>query len=177
MLILPDAPTGVTTEVSASTVKLNWNPVFLATGGYDVYRSTSASGPYTVVGSIYNATNTTWTDINRSPRTTYFYRVSAHNSAGESAPSAQVSATTLTDNTGIAIAASSSTIVIEWPQAENLGALDAAIRSTNAVLELTSAIIGLPGTFDYSYSYVICGKPFIIIYSAFDSPSITTNKR
>ena len=112
IFLLPDTPTGVISTPSASTVTLNWNPAFLATG-YRVFRSLSASGAYTNIGT---ATSTSYIDISLSKNITYFYRVTAYNSAGNSEIPAQVSVTTLTDNTQRAIAVSSSKIVVEWPR-------------------------------------------------------------
>jgi hypothetical protein len=112
VFILPDTPTGVTTVASASTVTLNWNADPFATG-YRVYRSTSTSGTYT---RIATTSSTKYAEIRMPLNTTYFYRVSAYNNAGEGAQSDTVSATTLEDNTQRAIAVSSDTIVVEWPR-------------------------------------------------------------
>src|SRR5262249_42628510 len=53
-------------------------------------RSTTSGGPYAVVGS---PSSTSFTDTGLTNGTTYFYVVSAVNSAGESANSSPVSAT------------------------------------------------------------------------------------
>ncbi|MFE0189246.1 chitinase [Streptomyces sp. NPDC058989] len=82
---VPAAPGGLATgAVTASSVALSWNPVPGATG-YTVYRDgakdRAASGTSATVGGL-------------SPSTAYRFQVSATNAAGESARSAQVTATT-----------------------------------------------------------------------------------
>ena len=84
-------PTGVTaTPASSISITVNWSPVTGATG-YKVYRNTSSSGAYSHVGTL---ASTSYTDSGLSANTTYYYKVSATNSAGESAQSSPVSATT-----------------------------------------------------------------------------------
>jgi hypothetical protein len=148
LFIIPDTPTGVKTSVTASTVTLNWDSVYLA-AGYKVYRSISASGTYTNIGT---ASSTSFTDIRRSPGTPYFYRVTAVNSAGESIVPAQASATTMRPNTQQAVVASSDTIVIEWPRDRSW---DIVMRVNNSAINAVSFIVGLPGLHSYRTSYVI----------------------
>ena len=71
-------------------VTLSWTAVNGATG-YNVKRSTTSGGPYITVGP--NVTPTSLTDSGLTNGTTYYYVVSALNAGGESANSAQVSAT------------------------------------------------------------------------------------
>ncbi len=86
----PAAPTGLTATVGNGKVTLAWNaPAFANT--YKVKRSTINNGPYSVIAS--NVAVTTYNDLSFTPGTTYYYRVSAVNSAGESTNSTQVSAT------------------------------------------------------------------------------------
>jgi len=89
--IPPDTPTGLTAwSISSSSIGLSWNSVSAA-DGYYVYASTSAYGTYTQVGS---STTNSATHYNLSPGTTYYYRVSAYNSFGESGQSTYDYATT-----------------------------------------------------------------------------------
>jgi trimeric autotransporter adhesin len=88
---LPGAPTGLTATASGSSaVNLAWTAVVGATG-YNVYRSTTSGGPYTLVGST---AGTTFSNTGLSCNTTYHYVVRATNSCGESGNSNQASATT-----------------------------------------------------------------------------------
>jgi hypothetical protein len=68
---------------------LTWTASSGATS-YHVKRATTSGGPYSQVGA---PTSTSYTDTSLTNGTTYYYVVSALNSAGESANSAQVSAT------------------------------------------------------------------------------------
>jgi len=146
--IIPDSPTGLTTVVTASTVTLKWEPVYLATG-YRVESSKSASGTFT---PIITTSSTSFINIRLSPNTSYYYRVTAINSAGESIVSSQVSATTLGPNTQLAIPVSSDTIVIEWTQDAGRDR-DFALRFLTTTLEPLGLIIG--GSPSFSYRYVI----------------------
>src|SRR5439155_12720977 len=75
----PAAPANVTATAGNGQVTLGWN----ASGGatsYNVKRSTTSGGPYSTVAS---PTTTGYTDTGLTNGTTYYYVVSAVNSAGE----------------------------------------------------------------------------------------------
>jgi fibronectin type 3 domain-containing protein len=97
----PPAPTGLEDTAGNAQVSLTWTASAGATS-YHVKRSTTSGGPYTQVAV---PTTTSDTDTGLTNGTTYYYVVSALNAAGESANSAQVSATP-------AIAAANITITI-----------------------------------------------------------------
>jgi len=59
---------------------------------YDIYRSTSSTGTYSVVGRV-DASTRTYTDAGLDACHTYFYKVSARNLAGEGPQSTAVGAT------------------------------------------------------------------------------------
>ena len=119
-----------------------------------MYRGTGLSGVYTRIGTT---SSTSYTDINRSLSTAYYYRVTAYNNAGVSDPSNTVSVSTLRDNTKLAIAASSDTIVVEWPRDESLGK---ATRVTNLLLDLfIPSLPGLPSLLSVSPS---CRTSYVI---------------
>ena len=84
----PSAPV-VKIGHSASSGKpmLTWNAVSGATS-YKVYRATSQNGTYSLLGSV---TATSYTNTGAKAGTTYYYKVKAVNSAGESAYSNIVS--------------------------------------------------------------------------------------
>jgi len=87
---VPSAPTGLAATGLDGQIALNW----AASSGastYNVKRSTTNGGPYTTVKN--GAATTSYTDTGLTNGTTYYYVVSAVNSAGESANSAQASAT------------------------------------------------------------------------------------
>lgn len=111
----PITPTGLTaTPQSPTTILLNWTPVTGASY-YNVYRSTTANGPFTEVGTT---TTPTFLDTNLTPATTYYYQVSATNANGTSSNSATASATTLVQQVGApvltATAISDKAISLTW---------------------------------------------------------------
>ena len=87
---VPAAPTGLTATAGNAQVSLSWTASSGATS-YTVKRATTSGGPYANVATGLTATSYTNTGLTNG--TTYDYVVSASNAAGESANSAQASAT------------------------------------------------------------------------------------
>ena len=86
---VPPPPTNLVATAGNGQVGLSWSASSGATS-YNVKRSTTSGGPYTTIAS---PTTTSYTDTGVTNGTTYYYVVSAVNTAGESANSSQVSAT------------------------------------------------------------------------------------
>jgi len=84
----PSAPTGLTATPANAQVNLTWNASAGATGYY-VKRSTSSGTEVQIAAQSATA----YSDNSVSNGTTYYYVVSAYNSYGQSANSAEVSAT------------------------------------------------------------------------------------
>jgi len=85
----PAAPAGLQASAGNAQVSLSWSASANATGYY-VKRSTTSGGPYT---QIAGTSSTSFTDTGVTNGTKYFYVVSSYNSAGQSANSAEASAT------------------------------------------------------------------------------------
>jgi fibronectin type 3 domain-containing protein len=85
----PSAPTGLVATAGDAKVMLAWNVSTGATS-YNVKRSTTNGSGYQTVGA---ATTASFTDPGLTNGTTYYYVVTAVDSAGESGPSSQASAT------------------------------------------------------------------------------------
>ncbi|MGB9472148.1 MAG: fibronectin type III domain-containing protein, partial [Candidatus Acidiferrum sp.] len=85
----PAAPANLQATAGNAQVSLTWSATTGATS-YNVKRSTTSGGPYTKISS---PTAANYTDTSLTNGTKYFYVVSAVNSAGESANSAEVNAT------------------------------------------------------------------------------------
>jgi hypothetical protein len=83
IISLPSAPTGLTATPSGTSASLAWTAVSGATS-YRVKQGSSASGPFTLVGS---PTTNSFAVNGLATGTTYFFVVSAVNTAGESANS------------------------------------------------------------------------------------------
>jgi hypothetical protein len=86
---IPPTPTNLTATSGNGSVGLSWSASSSALN-YRVKRATTSGGPYT---QIATPVTTSHTDTPLTNGTTYYYVVSAVNSLGESANSAQVSAT------------------------------------------------------------------------------------
>jgi hypothetical protein len=110
----PAAPTNVRVDRSPATAIISWNAVPNVTD-YWVYRSTRASGPFSLIG-ITSPAERHFIDGPLSTSTpTYYYRVSARNSFGSS-ESSTISAPVWAIDRFIATPLSASNcIVIEWP--------------------------------------------------------------
>jgi hypothetical protein len=84
------APIGLHASAGNARVTLGWNST-PNVPGYNVKRSTTSGGSYTLIAS--GVTDTNFTDVGLANNTNYFYVVSAISAGGESANSAEVSAT------------------------------------------------------------------------------------
>jgi fibronectin type 3 domain-containing protein len=110
-LPLPSTPTGLNATASSGQVALSWTA---STGGtnYIVKSSTVNNGLYNNIAT--NAT-THYTNSGLVNGTTYYYVVSAVNAAGESANSAQVSATPqIPAPTGLSAVATNAQVSLNW---------------------------------------------------------------
>ena len=88
--LTPPTPSGLGATAGVSQVSLTWTAAAGATG-YNVKRSSASGGPYAVIGTT--AGTASYTDATATNGTTYYYLVSANNTAGESSDSNQASAT------------------------------------------------------------------------------------
>jgi len=102
--VAPSAPNGLTATAGNSQTTLSWVASLGATG-YNVKRSMTSGGSYTVIAT--NEMDLNYTDIGLVNGTTYYYVISATNSAGQSVNSSQVTAVPGTLNRTIWIASSS----------------------------------------------------------------------
>ena len=87
----PPAPTGLAAAagaVGSKTIKVSWSASPGATG-YAVSRATTSGGTYTKVGT---PTTTSFSNTGLTSGATYFYKVSATNAGGTSAPAGPASA-------------------------------------------------------------------------------------
>lgn len=88
--VIPAAPTGLTTTAGNAQVSLSW-AASAGVATYNIYRSTSSGGEGSTAYRT-GITATSFTDTGLTNGTTYFYQVTAVNSAGESGKSSEVSA-------------------------------------------------------------------------------------
>ncbi|MDD2541636.1 MAG: fibronectin type III domain-containing protein, partial [Desulfuromonadaceae bacterium] len=86
------APTGISATGGANQVSLSWTAVSGASA-YNIYWST-ASGVTTTTGTKITSANNSYVQTGLAAGTTYYYIVTAVNSAGESPASVRATATT-----------------------------------------------------------------------------------
>jgi hypothetical protein len=84
----PSVPSSLAATVGNAQVVLSW-PISAGATGYNVKRSTANGGPYTIIAG---PTSPGYTNTGLANGTTYYYVVSATNTAGESSNSVQVAA-------------------------------------------------------------------------------------
>jgi len=73
------APTGLTAEgLSASAIRLNWTAVSETRTGFQIWRSNTANGTYSLVGTVAGNVST-FTNSGLPANTTYYYKVRAVN--------------------------------------------------------------------------------------------------
>jgi fibronectin type 3 domain-containing protein len=98
----PSTPTGLTATAGNGSVALSWTASTGATS-YSIYRGTTAGGEGTT--PVATTTTNSYTDSGLTNGTTYYYKVSATNSAGTSAQSSEVSATPTATSASVQISA------------------------------------------------------------------------
>src|SRR6185503_15842230 len=96
----PAAPGGLlAAAVSSSQISLSWTDTGTAESSFKIERAPSASGAWVQIATT--ATNvSTYSNTGLSASTTYYYRVRASNTAGNSAYTNTASAKTLSASTG-----------------------------------------------------------------------------
>jgi hypothetical protein len=112
----PGAPTGVQATAGNAQIALTWSAAAGATS-YVVERGSTSGGPYT---QISTPSSSSYTDTGVVNGTTYYYVIIAVNSIGQSAPSAEASATpdsavtVPAAPTGLAAAAGNAQVGLTW---------------------------------------------------------------
>jgi hypothetical protein len=113
---IPAAPGSLTATAGNAQVTLTWSTSSGATS-YHVKRATTTGGPYRQVSA---PASTNFTDTGLTNTTTYFYVVSALDSAGESPNSSQVSGTPVAPTqapsapTGVQAVAGNAQVALTW---------------------------------------------------------------
>ena len=168
---VPPAPGGLTATAGNTQVALAWNASAGATG-YRVKRATVSGGPYAVVAS---PSSTSFTDTGLTNGTTYFYVVSAVNSAGESANSSQVSATPQAiapaPPSGLTMKATKpGTLVLRWVQSPTPGVTQNGIyRRTGGGTYPTTPTVKIPAATGYSDNGLASRTTYCYVVTAFNA--------
>ena len=110
----PAPPTGLTATAGNASVSLNWE-LSPGASSYNVYRSTTSGGPYTLIAG--GVTGTSYTDTGVVNGTTYYYVVTAVNGFGEGGYSSEASATPCAFSaapTGLIATGGNGQIALSW---------------------------------------------------------------
>ncbi len=75
--VTPEAPTLTVTSSSAGIAKLSWDEISGA-AGYQIWRSDSETGTYTLVKSITSGSTTSYSNSGLTSGNTYYYKVRAY---------------------------------------------------------------------------------------------------
>ena len=169
----PLTPTGLAAAATNAQVNLTWNTSSGATGYY-VKRSTSSASETQIAAP----STTAYTDNAVTNGTKYYYLVSAVNSAGESANSAEVSATPTAPitppavPTGLQASAGSAQVNLTWNV--SAGATSYHVkRSTTAGSGYTQ--IGAPTTANFADSGLTNGTTYYYVVTAVNTAGESGN--
>ncbi len=169
----PGTPGSLTASAGNGAVSLAWNTASNATG-YNLKRSTSSGGPYTTVASV---TSTSITDSSLANGTTYYYVVSATNGSGESANSAQASATPSApvppaSPTGLAASPGNAQVSLTWNTTAGAASYNVK-RSTTSGGPFTT--IGTATTASANDTTVANGTTYYYVVSAVSGAGESAN--
>lgn len=132
----PAAPAGLAATPGTAQIGLLWDSSVGATN-YNLKRAITSGGPYTTITSL---TGTNYSDTHVTNGVVYYYVVTAVDNFGESANSAQVSASSINPGFKLAVAPATNTLI--------------ASLGTNCTVTLTPS-----NTFNGTVTFGITGLP------------------
>jgi len=169
---VPGAPANVAANAGNAKVTLTWSAVTNATS-YHVKRSTT-SGAETQIAA---PTSTTFTDMTVTNGTKYFYEVSAVDSTGESANSAEVSATPSAPAqappapTSLAATAGNAKVSLTWNASTGATSYQVKRSTTSG----TETQIAAPTTNSFTDTSVTNGTKYFYVVSAVNATGESAN--
>jgi fibronectin type 3 domain-containing protein len=170
----PSVPMGVAATAGNAQVSLKWSASSSASS-YPVKRATVSGGPYTQIGA---PTSTTYIDSALANGTTYYYVVSALDSAGESANSAQVSALPVAPAsipaapTGLAATSGNARVSLSWSPSSSATSYHVKRATTNGG---PYSQLAAPASGTYSDTSVTNDTQYYYVVSALDSAGESAN--
>lgn len=173
---VPVAPTGVVATGGASQVSLDWAPVAGATS-YNVYWS-SASGVGTAGTKITGATRP-YVQTGLAASSTFYYVVTAVNSSGESAPSAQATATTNAPvpvvpaaPAGVTAAGGTNQVTVSWNAVAGATSYNIYYGTASGVTKASAKIVN--ATSPYVHTGLAAGTAYFYIVTAVNGAGEST---
>nr|WP_246070607.1 glycoside hydrolase family 6 protein [Paenibacillus kobensis] len=173
---VPAAPASLTATAGNAQATLTWTASSGATS-YNVKRATTSGGAYTTVAT--GVTGTTYTNTGLTNGTTYYYVVSAVNSAGESSNSAQASATPQATVTvpaapaSLTATAGDAQVALTWTASSGATSYNVK-RSTTAGGTFTTVATGVTGT-TYTNTGLTNGTTYYYVVTAVNSAGESAN--
>jgi fibronectin type 3 domain-containing protein len=168
----PSVPSGLSATAGNGSVNLSWSPSSGATS-YNVKRATTSGGPYSQVGA---PTAAAYSDTSVSNGTHYYYVVSALDSAGESANSAQVSALPVASippvPSGLSATAGNDSVNLTWSSSNGAQSYHMKRATTSGG---PYAQVGAPTTTSYADSGLTNGTAYYYVISAVNSAGESAN--
>ncbi len=170
----PSAPANLTAAGGNQQVSLFWTASSGATS-YNVKRSTASGGPYTTVAS---PTNASYSDTGVSNGTTYYYVVTAVNTAGESANSNQASATPSAapaapaPPTNLAASGGNQQVSLTWTGSNGATSYNVKRGTTSGGPYTT---VASPAGTSYTDNSVTNGTTYFYVVTAVDSTGESSN--
>lgn len=175
--VAPAAPTNLAAVAGDAKVTLSWNAVSGATS-YTVKSATTSGGPYTTVAAGLTSPN--YINSGLTNRTTYYYVVSASNSAEESANSAQASATPVAVTptapaapTNLVATAGDATVTLNWGAVSGATSYTVKSATTNGG-PYTTVATGLTSP-SYTNTGLTNGTTYYYVVSASNSAGESAN--
>jgi hypothetical protein len=168
---VPSVPAGLSAAAGNAQVVLNWTASSRATV-YNVKRSITTGGPY---AQISTPTVPNFTDTGLTNGTAYFYVVSASNSVGQSANSAEVNATPVppppATPTGLAATAGNAQVSLNWNA--STGATSYHVKRSTASGSETQ--ISAPASNSFTDTGLTNGTKYFYVVSAVNSGGESAN--
>ncbi len=143
----PDTPAGLAIGTRTnSSLALSWNTALRA-DSYRLYRDTSAGGSFST--QVYSGTNTSFTDTGLSSGVTYYYKVRAENTGGNSSLSGAVSAPTIpaTPSAPTTGTVTSTSIQVNWSAVSGATSYQLYISSSSGGTYTTQVYSGSSTTY------------------------------
>jgi fibronectin type 3 domain-containing protein len=170
----PSAPTGLVATAGNTQVMLAWTASTGATS-YNVKRSTTSGSGYQTVGS---PATTSFTNTNLTNETTYYYVVTAVDSAGESGPSSQASATPTAPAqpppapTGLTATPGNAEVTLAWNASTGATSYHVKRSTTNGS---GYAQVGAPTTTSFADPGLTNGTTYYYVVTALNSAGESGN--
>jgi fibronectin type 3 domain-containing protein len=165
----PAAPTGVSVASGNGVATITWNASTGATA-YDVLRSTTSGSGYTAIA--YSVTGTSYADTSVTDGTTYYYEVTAVNSGGQSASSAQTAALPIAAPTNLAATGNTGSVALTWTTTTGATSFDVK-RAVISGGPYTTVAADVTGT-SYTDNTAINGTTYYYVVTALDGVGETS---